>query len=268
MLMKSDAEVVGRGNGPRVLGVLGGMGPMATAHFYQMLVELTPATSDQGHIPVVIWGDGRIPDRSEHLMGIGASPVPAMIEAVRGLMCMKADIIAVPCNTAHAFLPEVVGVTGARVLDMIRSTISRMVSDHEGVARVGILGTRGSRMARVYDVAAAELGLETIYVPAEQQISLVDEAIRLVKGGGRVDLAERRIGDATMTLKSAGAEVVILGCTELTLAARIASSLLPTIDSLTCLATVCTQEFASPGGWTEADVPHMIRSPGQVRSGR
>ena len=266
MLMKSNAEVLGTGNRSRVLGVLGGMGPMATAHFYQMLVDLTPSTSDQGHIPVVIWGDGRIPDRSDHLMGIGSSPVPAMIEAIRGLMCTKADIIAVPCNTAHAFLPEVVGATGARVFDMIRSTIGTVVSDYEGVARVGILGTRGSRLARVYDVAAAERGLETVYVPAEQQISLVDEAIRMVKGGGRVDLSERLVGEAATTLKSAGAEVVILGCTELILVARIASRILPTVDSLTCLATACTREFASPGGWTEADVPYTIRSSGQISS--
>lgn len=232
-------------SGAGVLGVLGGMGPMATAYFYQRLVAATPATSDQTHIPVVIWGDGRVPDRTEALLGRGPTPLPAMMRAVRGLRASGADVIAVPCNTAHAFLPELGNASGARFIDMIRATTTVIASAHPGAVRLGVLGTRGTRMAGLYETAAAEQGLVAFHLKDEQQSTLVDEAIRIVKRGGRSELAERLLEEAAVAMKQAGADVVVAACTELSLVMTGAADVLPVLDSVQCLANACVEEFAA-----------------------
>ncbi|MFI0220807.1 aspartate/glutamate racemase family protein [Streptomyces lydicus] len=80
------------------------MGPLATADFYRRLVERTPAAGDQGHLPVVMWADPGVPDRTAALLGKGPSPVPALVEGARWLQRAGVSCIAVPCNTAHAYV--------------------------------------------------------------------------------------------------------------------------------------------------------------------
>jgi aspartate racemase len=232
---------------------------MATSYFYQQLVTSTPATNDQQHIPVVIWGDGRIPDRTEALLGHGQSPVPAMIEAVRGLMVAGADVIAIPCNTAHAYLPDVASATGARFIDMVRETTRSAVTRYPVASRIGILGTRGTRMAGLYDIAAAEHGLITMEVNDEQQSTLVDEAIRIVKRGGNAELAARLIQRATLALQEDGADIVVAACTELPLIMNLASDVLPVLDSVQCLAEACVQEFA-PAARAACHAPQLQKA--------
>lgn len=226
-----------------MLGVLGGMGPASTAYFYSQFIASTPATSDQEHIPIIIWGDGRVPDRTDALLGSGESPVPAMIRAARGLQRAGADLIAVPCNTAHAFLPEVAAATGATFIDMIRATARTVSTDHPGASRMGILATRGTRATGLYRVAAEEYGLVTVDVDEDQQSLLVDEAIRIVKRGGNPKLAERLVERATIELQEQGADVVIAGCTELPLVMERAADVMPVLDSVSCLAEACVREF-------------------------
>lgn len=108
---------------PRVLGVLGGMGPLATARFYDAVVRATPAGHDQGHIPTVIWSDPRIPDRTAAILAGGPSPVPAMVDGARKLETAGAETLAIPCNTAHAFLPELRASTRLVWIDMVGETL-------------------------------------------------------------------------------------------------------------------------------------------------
>lgn len=232
------------------------MGPMATAYFYQQLINSTPATNDQEHIPVIIWGDGRIPDRTDALLGRGESPTPAMIEAVRGLVHAGADLIAIPCNTAHAFMPEVAAATGARFVDMVQATMSMTSARHPSVSRVGVLGTRGTRAAGVYEIAAAQHGLRTVEVSDEEQSTLVDEAIRIVKRGGNPDLAARLLERAACAAQARGADVVVAACTELPLIMGPASDVLPVVDSVKCLAEACVQAV---GGYAPGDGRHVVR---------
>ncbi|MEV5281501.1 aspartate/glutamate racemase family protein [Streptomyces sp. NPDC052811] len=95
---------------PPTLGVLGGMGPLATADFYRKLVERTPARADQGHLPVLIWAYPHVPDRSAALLGEGPSPVPALVED-RWSQCVGAACVAIPCNTAHAYADQLTRAT-------------------------------------------------------------------------------------------------------------------------------------------------------------
>lgn len=224
---------------PRVLGVLGGMGPLATARFYEAVVRATPADHDQNHIPTVIWSDPRIPDRTAAIVDGGASPVPAMVAVARKLEKSGAEILAIPCNTAHAFLPQVRAATGLACIDMIGETLDRIArTDAE---RVGILGTRGTRAAGLYDAAAARRGLQVVYPSDRDQFRLIDEAIGFVKSGRRLSLAEDLVASAASRLCSAGADVLVAACTELPIALGSATRLAKVIDSMECLAFACVR---------------------------
>ncbi|MFI8912915.1 aspartate/glutamate racemase family protein [Streptomyces sp. NPDC053513] len=228
------------------LGILGGMGPLATADFYRRLVERTPAGSDQAHLPVVMWADPAVPDRTAALLGEGPSPVPALVEGARWLQRAGASCIAVPCNTAHAYVEQLSKATGVEVLDMIRAALETAARRMSGLERVGVLATRGTRLAGLYERTGARLGLDVVQVPAAVQEEYVDAAIRAVKGGADPAGPERWIATAAESLKEQGAQVAIAACTEIPLIGAAAARVLPLIDSTEALAEAAVARLWQP----------------------
>jgi aspartate racemase len=217
------------------LGILGGMGPLATADFYRRLIGRTPAGSDQGHLPVVMWADPAVPDRTAALLGEGPSPVPALVAGARWLQRAGVSCVAVPCNTAHAYVDQVARAAGVEVLDMVGAALRAAADTAHGEEGVGILATRGTRLARLYERAGDALGVRVIQVPDRVQHEYVDRAIHAVKAGADLTEAEERIAAATEILKAQGARVVIAACTEIPLISGAAGSLLPLVDSTDAL---------------------------------
>ncbi|MGW3561021.1 amino acid racemase [Streptomyces sp. NPDC000963] len=171
-----------------VLGILGGMGSLATADFYRRVVERTPAGSDRAHLPVVMRADPAVPDRTAALLGEGPSPVPALVEGARRLQRAGASCIAVPCDTAHAYVERLSRATDAEVLDMIGAALEAAAACRApGTERVGVLATRGTRLAGLYERTGARLGLDVVHVPASVQERYVDAATALPED--RVDAA-------------------------------------------------------------------------------
>jgi aspartate racemase len=222
------------------------MGPLATAHFYRMLIELTPACADQEHLPVAIWADPRVPDRTAALMDGGASPVPSLVAGARWLQAAGAELIAVPCNTAHAYLPEVRRQSGAEFLDLPTAAIATALAWQP--KRLGLLATRGTRQALIYEQAAAPYGIEICNVTESAQRTLVDTAIAAVKSGAGRSIATRLVTRAVCELVAGGAEVIIGGCTEIPLVASEARTVAPVIDSAASLAAAALERmsFRSP----------------------
>ena len=105
----------------KTLGIIGGMGPLATAHFYQVLIRQTEAEHDQDHPRVFIDSNPQIPDRTLALIGKGPSPVPAIIETAQNLVKMGAHLLAMPCITAHAFFPEIQESVKIPVIHMLEA---------------------------------------------------------------------------------------------------------------------------------------------------
>ncbi|MBT2468206.1 aspartate/glutamate racemase family protein [Streptomyces sp. ISL-66] len=229
------------------LGILGGMGPLATAAFYRRLVELTPAGSDQAHLPVLMWADPAVPDRTAALLGQGPSPVPALVEGARWLQRAGVSCIAVPCNTAHAYVEQLSKATGVEVLDMIKAALETAVRRTPGLERVGILATRGTRLTGLYEQAGARLGLDVIQVPAPVQEEYVDAAIRAVKAGAETAGPERWIATAAESLKEQGAQAVVAACTEIPLISGSAARVLPVVDSTDALAEAAVLRLWRPG---------------------
>jgi len=115
------------------------MGPAATADFYAKLTSRTPAVSDQDRLRVIIWSDPTIPDRSRALTGEGPDPTPMLRRGAQGLRAAGASVLAVPCNTAHAFLPGIMGGLDVTVVDMIAAVTAQVTGRMPDVGVVGLL---------------------------------------------------------------------------------------------------------------------------------
>jgi aspartate racemase len=232
-----------------VVGILGGMGPSATADFLAKLVARTPVSTEADHLPVALWSNPEIPDRTRALLGRGPSPVPAMADGIRRLVALGATTIAIPCNTAHAFLGELRERTRAEFVDMIEATVTAVLSEHPSVRKVGILSTAGTRRVGLYAAACRRRGLVPVELSQTDQGRLVDPSINDVKTGGEPSSAVGRIREAAIALARLGAGAVIAGCTEIPLVSHSAAEVLPVVDATDCLArAVIARARALPYG--------------------
>lgn len=196
------------------------MGPEATVDFFAKLVAATPAARDQDHLRVLIDNDPAVPDRSAAIAGSGPSPAPRLAAMARGLVTAGAELLVMPCNTAHAYADAIVAATpGTPFLSMIDATVERSRERRPGLARVGLLATRGTLRARIYHDAFAVLDV-TPLAPDEADQTLVDGVIAAVKAG-RAGANEREVlRGVAQRLTRAGAELVVTACTELPLVLR------------------------------------------------
>ena len=198
------------------LGVLGGMGPAASAEFYQRLTSQTPAVYDQDHLQVIIWSDPTVPDRSTSLL-LGDDRPWAKLEAgIVGLKTAGCSHIVIPCNTAHLWYDRMLslGVSITHIVDSVADQLTPM-----NVKTIGILGTQGTIATGLYQNRLADQGWDCI-TPTEIELSkFVQPGINLVKAGN-MTAAHDMFMPAIDHLISKGAEVIVLGCTEIPLAIR------------------------------------------------
>lgn len=224
------------------IGILGGMGPLATVDFYRKVIDATPAGTDQEHVPVVVWADPTVPDRSAALSGHGPDPTPWLVRGAHRLEAMGARLIATPCNTAHAFLDEVRTSVRVPMLDMIAETVAEIRSHHPEVVSVGLLATTGTVRAGLYQRALEAAGLRVV-VPGElTQGEAVTGAIRRVKAGDLGAAGVCLIERATGELAARGAGLLVAGCTELPLLLGERSAGLPVVDPTAALARAAVRE--------------------------
>lgn len=237
---------ISSGPQPALVGVLGGMGPAATARFFDLLVAATPASSDQDHLPVVIWSDPRVPDRTAALTHDGPDPTPCLEMGGRALVSAGAHVVAIPCNTAHAFIGGLDAHLGVPVLDMVEETAAAAVARQPSPQTAGLLATDGTLLAGLYHEAFAKRGIPLL-VPEPDEQARVMRAIRAVKAGDLGVTQRQEAADLLNALVSKGADVVVLGCTELPLLLEDQPRV-QAIDSLQCLADAVVRWAVHPQG--------------------
>lgn len=196
-----------------LLGVLGGMGPLAAADFLKKLVEETPAQRDQEHIPYIAWGVPQIPDRPPAITGNGESPLPQMLEGVLQLRRAGATAIAIACNTAHHWHAELEREGGLPILHIADAVCSELEARGIRGGRVGLISTEGTVRAGFYQQRFSACGLEFLPSRREDQDRLVLPAIAAVKAND-LPLAHRLAITAVSRLRDDGAQAVVLACTE------------------------------------------------------
>lgn len=204
------------------IGILGGMGPLATRDLYDWIIQLTPAKSDQDHLPVVINSAPQIPDRTDYILGKGEDPKPQLLQAAKQLEKMGVDLMAIPCNTSHIFLDFLkVNLPNIEFVDMIKETknyINQLFQSKK--PKIGLLATDGTIKTKLYHRYFREYKLVT---PSKTiQMNMVMEAIYGHKGikRGYVKPARFLIREAIRHLKNRGAKIIILGCTEISAVLR------------------------------------------------
>lgn len=225
----------------KTLGVIGGLGPMATAYFLQLATQMTDAAADQEHMEILLCSKPAIPDRTKYILGESKdSPLPEMISAGRKLREMGAGTIAIPCITAHYFHKELEEQIGIPIIHAIEETISCL--QEAGAERVGILATDGTIRSNLFQQAFAAHKIQGIVPGEESQRDIMRIIYDEVKAGRRVDM--KAFYWAAEELSARGAQVILLGCTELSLIKK--DNALPSgyLDVLEVLARKAVQRCA------------------------
>ena len=229
-----------------LLGILGGMGPLAGSTFSTRLVALTPASCDQDHIPVLLCNDPRVPDRSSARLGQGEDPLAAMMAGIRRLEGAGARLIAIPCNTAHLWYEQMVQQARVPLLHIVDAVCEDLARLGVVKARIGLMGTPATLKLGLYQGPLAQRG-HSVIVPDEEELQLCVDAIAAVKGN-RPDDAFAPAAACIRRLVARGADAVVLGCTELPLAVPHAQrAALGTVltDSIDALARAAIERFGA-----------------------
>ncbi len=221
----------------KVLGVLGGMGPLASAQFMLRLTLLTPADRDQDHIPAVLWSDPRIPDRTRAHRPGGEDPLPALLRGIEGLKQAGCGAIAIPCNTAHGWYEPMRQAAGRPILHIVDAAAADLRRLRITPGKIGLMGTAATLAMRLYQERLSSQGWDCITPDADQMERFVTPAIALVKAN-RVADAYEPLATVANDLAARGATAVVLGCTEIPLgiqagpAAGLHAPVVDTIDAL------------------------------------
>ena len=223
----------------KTLGILGGMGPLATIDLYDKIVRHTDAHKDKDHIHVLIDSYPDIPDRTAFITGDGENPLPFLIEAAKKIEAMGAEFLVMPCNTAHYFYEEVARFVNIPFLHMIDEVGIYIQKQKPEIKKVGILATEGTYKGQIYEARFAAFNLE-ILTPSEEDKKIVSELIYSVKEGHTL-LNKADITKVLAHMKEAGAEVMILGCTELPIAFEQLNINVEVVDSTLVLAMAAVE---------------------------
>ena len=196
----------------KTIGIIGGMGPLATADLFTKIIRSTKARTDAEHIHIIVDNDPSIPDRTEFILRGGVSPVGPIIRSARFLRDSGADLLVMPCNAAHSFISDIAGAVDIPILDMVGLAASHL---HEnGVSRACLFAVDGTVKAGVYSRACEKYGVELILPDGALQEEVMNVIYKGVKAGDETyDPAALQNG--IDELSSRGAQAVILGCTEL-----------------------------------------------------
>lgn len=194
------------------LGIIGGLGPMASAQFLSLLTAMTVADNDQNHIETILYSKPNTPDRTAYLLGKSQeSPLPALLDSARTLESIGAQVLAMPCMTAYSFSREIAGAVSAELIHPIEETAHLLAEN--GCRNVGIMATDGTLRVGLFQQALSAAGI-ACSIPEEKQQRLVMHMIyENVKKGQPADLD--MLEAVTKHLRRMGADRVILGCTEL-----------------------------------------------------
>lgn len=203
----------------KTIGIIGGMGPMATCDLMKKIFEVSDADCDQKYVHVCVDCNTNIPDRTKAILEKGEDPIPEMVKSAVSLQNMGADLLMIPCNTAHFFYDRLKIFTDIPILHMPRETVKAL--KEQNISCAAVLATDGVIKSGVYEKELRTQGIKTIYPDAEQQQKIMAVIYQCIKAGKK-DVEKYGLDDILKSLIKQGAQSVILGCTELPIAFSLA----------------------------------------------
>lgn len=220
------------------LGVIGGLGPMATAYFLELLTAMTLADCDQEHIEALVYSRPQTPDRTSYILGKSAqSPLPMMLETLRFLESAGCGAAAIPCITSHCYMPQLQSAAGIPVINTVAETA--ILLKEENISCAGVMATSGTAATGLFQNALAAEGIQCVLPDGEHQALVMDIIYQNIKAGQPADA--EKFARAAAYLRQSGAETIILGCTELSLVRRDGGAGNGFIDVLEVLAAKSIQ---------------------------
>ncbi len=213
----------------KIIGVVGGMGPLAGLDLCNKIVSQTAVSSDQEHLTVInLSQPATIPDRTEYLQGkTPLNPAYPIAEQLRLLATMGAQVAGIPCNTVHApaiwqVILQELADTPLQLLNMVQETAVFLHIHYPHIHHVGILSTTGTYQANIYPQALAQVGFTAVIPTWQMQEEVIHTAVYHptygIKSSGPTPTARAHLLTAVQHLQTQGAQAIILGCTEMPLA--------------------------------------------------
>jgi aspartate racemase len=239
MIMKARPSFIStdserRAVAPGLVGILGGMGPLATVDFMEKIIRATPAKRDQDHIPLIVHAVPQIPDRTRALIEGGDDPFPALLAGLAMLERCGARLIAIPCNAAHAWFERLVASTDVPLLHIAEAVRQRIAASADPMKRIALMAARGTVEVGIYQGYLKD----RLALPDDEIQERISSAIAFVKAG---DLEAGRVHaeSAGRALLSTGVDAILLGCTELPIALAKSEIADHCVDATHCLAEAC-----------------------------
>jgi aspartate racemase len=234
----------------QLIGVLGGMGPLATVDFMQKVIQATPAERDQDHVPMLVYSVPQIPDRVLAIAAGTDEPLGAMITGLRTLERGGATLIVMPCNTAHAWFDQLAASVDVRLLHIGEAVRQRAGQGGAGHGRetMALMATTGTLRAGFYQryLATEQRRIVLPTAPVQEQINRAIAAVKV----GEIAAASVFAVAAAEALLTAGADRLLLACTELPLALAGAPVQPRCLDATICLAEACVSFSRAAGDRT------------------
>ncbi len=201
----------------KIIGVIGGMGPIATSHYMELIIRMTDARVDQEHLDMIIYNIPSIPDRTNYILDPSQpNPIPEIIRIGKKLEAAGADYLCMPCITAHSFQNEFEPAFSIPFINMVESTAEYL--HHHGIRKAGIMATDGTMKSQLFQNAFVQYGIEPVAPSNERQKDVMHIIYENVKANSPIEMERFRFVENE--LKGNGAEAIILGCTELSLVKR------------------------------------------------
>lgn len=216
----------------KVIGILGGMGPLATVDLFKRIVLKTPAKKDQDHPRIIIYNNPKIPDRTAYILGKGENPLPELIDSAKKLEKWGADFIIMPCNTAHYFADEIQKAIKIPLINMVEETAEYIKTLN--LKKVGLLATDGTIKGMVYHNALLKRGIEIAVPDKNGQRELMDAIYEGIKAGN-LEWGREKMLEIAKKLEKRG-EGLIAGCTEVSVVLRQEDFDIPLIDPMDVIA--------------------------------
>ncbi len=227
----------------KTLGVIGGLGPMATAYLLRLIIEMTDAKTDQEHLDVIVFDRPNVPDRTAHILDPKKpSPLPSMQETAKTLERLGAGVLCAPCVTSHYFYRELAGSVGIPFLNMVAETAGELKA--AGKKQPGIMATTGTVTTGLFQSAFAEQGLAAVLPSQEGQKRVMSLIYEDIKAGKPAD--PEKFQKVSEELYGSGCDCIVLGCTELSLIKKSAGLGCGYLDALEVLAKRAVQACGGP----------------------
>jgi aspartate racemase len=217
------------------LGILSGMGPDVTAAFVNRIINFTPANCEQEHIPLLIYHNPQIPDRTSAILNHTESPVPEMKRCLSALVDAGMEILAIPCNTAHYYYNELQNAVQVPIIHLIKTVVSECITINKNLKTVGLLATSGTVATGLYQNEFKQNNVEVI-LPSKHNQNEIMRLIYDIKARKSLHPITNQFIKIAKKLADDSAEIILIGCTDISSVLSQNDISIPLTDSLDVLA--------------------------------